>query len=84
MRGLDVERWEFWASATDVGWGPYATESGWTVGWVAATMGLRQMNSSFWQAAEPFGKLIAADRGFARELCLRYFEGEASLCAQKS
>ena len=34
--------------------------------------------------ADPFEELIAADRGLARELCLRHFEGEASLCAQKS
>jgi|EP01046_Picozoa_sp_COSAG06_P072437 hypothetical protein len=71
-------RRDFWGSATDVSWGVYTTESGWTAGWVAAIMGLRQLNSSLWDAGAPFG--AALNRTLARELCLRYFEGDEALC----
>jgi hypothetical protein len=74
-----VSKWEFWGSATDVSWGVFTTESGWTAGWVAAMMGLRQLNSSLWDAAAPFGATL--NRTLARELCLRYFEGDQAPCA---
>ena len=78
LRGFDVQKWEFWGSATDVSWGVYTTESGWTAGWVAAIMGLRQLNSSLWDAAAPFGATL--NRTLAHELCLRYFEGDETPC----
>lgn len=81
LRGA-VEKWEYWGSATDVAFGVYETEAGWTTGWVSATLALRQLNLSFWDAAAPMGQSL--NRTLAHELCLRYFEGDASLCAQSA
>lgn len=33
LRAMDVDKWEYWASANDYGYGPWETETGWTIGW---------------------------------------------------
>ncbi len=48
-RAFDFKRWEYWASNADWEWGPWCTESGWTQPWIAATLALRQMESSLWE-----------------------------------
>jgi len=61
-RAFDFKRWEYWASNADWEWGPWCTESGWTQPWIAATLALRQMNTSLWEltadsrAGDCFGK----------------------------
>ena len=35
-RGFDVEYMEYFGSPADAGWGPWAMESGWTIGEIAA------------------------------------------------
>ena len=45
-------------------------------------MGLRQLNSSLWDAAAPFGAALNRTVD-VRELCLRYFEGEEAPCRQQ-
>lgn len=47
-RAFDFKRWEYWASNSDVGWGSWCTETGWTQGWIVATLALRRMNKSLW------------------------------------
>ena len=49
FRGFDFRRWDYWGSNGDVGWGVWATETGWTQGWIAGVLALRQMNTSFWE-----------------------------------
>lgn len=39
-RGFDVERMEVYGIPNDVGWGPWAVESGWTMGEIIAGLGL--------------------------------------------
>ena len=46
MRGFDDNLWEFFGSSADNGWGAWCVESGWTNTWIAATIGLRQLNRS--------------------------------------
>jgi hypothetical protein len=48
FRAFDYGRWEFWASSADVGWGAWSVEAGWGQAWIAATLALRQANTSFW------------------------------------
>ena len=69
---VDVEKWEYWAAANDYGYGPWETETGWTIGWVSATLGLRAMNSSFWDAMQATADAI--DEGAAHAVCLDFFE----------
>lgn len=48
FRAFDFNRWEYWASSGDKGWGAWCIESGWTQSWITAVLGLRQIKSSIW------------------------------------
>jgi hypothetical protein len=49
FRAFDFKRWEYWASNADAGWGAWSIESGWTNGWISGVLGLRQLDTSFWE-----------------------------------
>ncbi|MEM3523769.1 MAG: hypothetical protein QXS04_04230 [Thermoproteota archaeon] len=46
MRGFDYEKWEYWGSSSDTGWGAWSVESGWTNSWIAAVFAMRLLNES--------------------------------------
>lgn len=48
-RAFDFKNWEYWASSSDIGWGAWSIESGWTQGWITATLGMRLQNTSLWE-----------------------------------
>src|SRR5690606_23653153 len=48
FRAFDFERWEFWASDADSGWGAWCIETGWTQAWICAGLGLRLSETSLW------------------------------------
>jgi hypothetical protein len=48
FRAFDDGRWEFWASSADIGWGAWSVEAGWGQSWTAATLALRQKNTTLW------------------------------------
>lgn len=52
FRAFDDRRWEFWASSADIGWGAWSVEAGWAQSWSAATLGLRQQRTNFWDATK--------------------------------
>ncbi|MBD2862864.1 hypothetical protein [Paenibacillus oceani] len=41
MRGFDDEKWEYWGSSADCGWGPWCVETGWTNSWIASVLSMR-------------------------------------------
>jgi len=47
-RAFDFKRWDYWASCSDIGWGAWSIESGWTQGWITATLGMRLQETSLW------------------------------------
>ncbi|HEY54112.1 MAG TPA: hypothetical protein G4N94_11705 [Caldilineae bacterium] len=51
MRGFDYERWEYWGSSADNGWGAWCVESGWSNSWIAATLAMRDAGISLFDAA---------------------------------
>jgi hypothetical protein len=51
-RAFDYRRWEYWASNSDIGWGAWSIEAGWTQPWITAALALRQLNTSFWNLTE--------------------------------
>ena len=69
---MDVRRWEYYASATDSGYGPWETETGWTIGWVSATLGMRAMGTSWWGVMQHAA--AAVDAAAVRRVCLDFFE----------
>lgn len=48
FRGFEFDKWEYWASNADAGWGAWGTLSGWTQSWIVATQVLTAENISFW------------------------------------
>jgi len=55
FRGFDFSRWDYWGSNADIGWGVWATESGWTQGWITSMLALRQMKTSYWDLTRKNG-----------------------------
>ena len=48
FRAFDFKRWEYWASNSDWGWGPWSIESGWTQAWITSVFALRHLKTSLW------------------------------------
>lgn len=59
MRSFDFDKWEYWGSSADHGWGAWCIETGWTNSWINAIFSLRCMNESLYDLsrAESFRKL---------------------------
>jgi hypothetical protein len=72
IRGMDVSHWEYWASATDSGYGPWETETGWTIGWISATLGMRRMNTTWWDTMAHASS--AVDPAVVHATCMDFFE----------
>ncbi len=69
FRGFDFNRSEYFASSSDIGWGPYSIESGWTVGEIMGGFGLIHTNQSFWDLVTVdtlpgFDDWVTADRSY--------------------
>lgn len=48
FRAFDYRRWDYWASGSDWGWGPWSIESGWTMTWITSVLGMRNLRTSLW------------------------------------
>jgi len=63
-RAFDFKNWEYWASNSDIGWGAWSIESGWTQSWITATLGMRLQKTSLWdiiqkiEVEEKFSKIL--------------------------
>lgn len=52
FRSFDFEKWDYWGSNADVGWGVWCTESGWTVSWISTMLALREAGTSLWNITQ--------------------------------
>ncbi|MFN5423702.1 MAG: hypothetical protein ACK5AO_10580, partial [bacterium] len=52
FRAFDINRWEYWASNADAGWGAWCIESGWSQSWITAVLALRQLRTSLWDISK--------------------------------
>lgn len=48
-RAFDFDRWDYWASNSDWGWGAWSIETGWTQSWICAVLAMRHMSVSLWE-----------------------------------
>jgi hypothetical protein len=48
FRAFEYDRWEYWASNADVGWGAWGTLTGWTQSWIVAGQVLTAQDQNFW------------------------------------
>ncbi len=46
MRSFDYTKWEYWGSASDIGWSVWCVESGWVNAWIATTLMLDERGES--------------------------------------
>lgn len=49
---FDFERWEYFGSNADHGWGAWSVEVGWTQGWVPTVLALRALDLNLWDMSE--------------------------------
>ena len=56
MRSFDDEKWEYWGSSADSGWGAWCVESGWTNTWIASVLSMRSLGARLYnlEFAESF------------------------------
>ena len=47
-RAFDFQRWDYWGSNSDSGWGAWCVESGWSHSWISTTLCLRLQRQSLW------------------------------------
>jgi len=47
-RAFDFNRWEYWASNADAGWGVWSTETGWTQGWITSMLMIQELDTNVW------------------------------------
>jgi len=66
FRAFDFKRWDYWASNSDWGWGPWSIETGWTQAWITSVFAMRRLKTSLWgltansQIARHMDKLLPA------------------------
>lgn len=48
MRAFDYNRWDYWASNADAGWGAWSTLTGWIQSWIVGTQVLVEKDRSYW------------------------------------
>ena len=54
FRAFDYERWDYWASNADHGWGAWSTLTGWIQSWIIGTQVLKEQNTSYWNLTRNF------------------------------
>lgn len=52
MRAFDYDRWDYWASNADAGWGAWSTLTGWIQSWIVATHVLLEKDQSYWEVTK--------------------------------
>ena len=79
MRGFNVDSWEFGGSASDIGWGPWSVETGWSVTWTSAALFSVAANSSLFDLVvnTPGGGVTPAS---VATLCPIFFAGTDVAC----
>lgn len=60
FRAFDFERWDYFASNSDWGWGAWAVECGWTQGWITTGLALYRLGLNVWD--------LSKDSGIARHM----------------
>jgi len=52
MRAFDYNRWDYWASNADAGWGAWSTLTGWIQSWIVSTQVLLEKKQSYWEVTK--------------------------------
>lgn len=52
FRAFDYQRWEYWGSNADWGWGAWSIEAGWTQAWIPTVLALRELGYNLWDLSK--------------------------------
>lgn len=52
FRGFEYNRWDYWASNSDAGWGVWCTLSGWSQSWIVTSQVLIGQHQSYWDLTQ--------------------------------
>jgi hypothetical protein len=55
FRAFDYERWDYWASNSDAGWGAWCTLTGWIQSWIVTTLAQIEQKQSYWDLTKKSG-----------------------------
>lgn len=61
FRAFDYNRWDYWASNADAGWGAWCTLTGWIQSWIIGTQVLVENNNSYWDITQKINMKKAMD-----------------------
>ncbi|MFV2069827.1 MAG: hypothetical protein ACC645_22910 [Pirellulales bacterium] len=53
FRAFDFDRWDYWGSNADAGWGAWSIEVGWTQAWIPTVLAMRQLKRNLWDLTRP-------------------------------
>ena len=48
FRAFDFQKWDYWGSNADAGWGAWSIEVGWTQAWIPTALALRELHLNLW------------------------------------
>jgi len=66
FRAFDFQRWEYWGSDADLGWGVCSADTGWGQAWIASVLAMRDLHTNLWtltagsKVADQFDRLRQA------------------------
>jgi hypothetical protein len=52
FRAFDYEKWEYYGSNADHGWGAWGTLTGWTQSFITTTLALKLQKTSYWEVTK--------------------------------
>ena len=55
FRCFDYEKWDFFGSNADHGWGAWSIEVGWTQAWIPTVLAMRELDVNLWGMTEDSG-----------------------------
>ena len=60
LRGFDFGSWDYFASGSDIGWGPWVAETGHGISLITIVLAAREENTSVWEVLtrEPFSSSL--------------------------
>jgi hypothetical protein len=52
FRAFDYQKWDYWGSNADAGWGAWSIEVGWTQAWIPTVLALRELHLNLWDLSK--------------------------------
>ena len=52
FRAFDFQKWDYWGSNADAGWGAWSIEVGWTQAWIPTVLALRELRLNLWDLSK--------------------------------